>query len=334
MLAPGDQFVRQFGGREIEPARREGTPARPLIWCSTRTASLNCPFSARPVFGLEGHDVNSPNCMSLKPGLSGGRSPGAHRGEHKSLVEHKIRVAVVGSGGAAAHVYQQLTYLSAGTIVPIDADRVDITSLSRLIGALPPRPRRTILDRLLGRGKGDIGRLKVDVMTRMINAIDLEVHVIPFAEFFPTQATVDTLRHCDLIVACVDRLQVRDDLNRFAKRYLTPLIDVGIEITRDLPARLHLPRGHRRRATPARRRLRPGRRTDPDHRPRVAAAAARAGHPATPQGPTPRTCGMSDGFRGYARRRRAAHLGKFMASASRPLYGPDWQRDGFMMRST
>jgi molybdopterin-synthase adenylyltransferase len=38
-------------------------------------------------------------------------------------------------------------------------------------------------------------------------------------------------------VACVDRLQVRDDLNRLAKRYLIPLIDVGIEITPEPVAR-------------------------------------------------------------------------------------------------
>lgn len=142
----------------------------------------------------------------------------------------RARIGVVGSGGAAAHLYQQLAYLGVGAIVPADADNVDITSLNRLIGALPPR-RRSFLDRLLGRGKGDVGRLKVEVMTRMINTIDPSIQITPYPEFFPTEATVKALRHCDLIVACVDRLQVRDDLNRFAKRYLIPMIDVGIEIT-------------------------------------------------------------------------------------------------------
>jgi len=42
---------------------------------------------------------------------------------------------------------------------------------------------------------------------------------------------------------------------------------------------------HRRRATPAR--LRPGRWTDPDHRPRAAAAPARHRHPTTPTRPPP-----------------------------------------------
>ena len=159
---------------------------------------------------------------------------------------------MVGSGGAAAHVLQQLAYLGTGAIVPADADTVDITSLNRLIGALPPR-RRTFLDRLLGRGKGDVGRLKVEVMTRMINAIDSSIQVTPYPEFFPTEATVKALRHCDLIVACVDRLQVRDDLNRFAKRYLIPMIDVGIEITpgRDHPGAVEAITGRVTKVLPA-----------------------------------------------------------------------------------
>ena len=164
----------------------------------------------------------------------------------------QARVGVIGSGGGAAHVLQQLAYLGIGGITPVDADRVDITSLNRLIGALPPR-RRTLLDRLLGRGKGDVGRLKVEVMKQMINAIDPDIEITPFAEFFPTMATVEALRHCDLIVACVDRLQVRDDLNRFCKRYLIPLIDVGIEITpdRDSPGAVEAITGRVTKAVPA-----------------------------------------------------------------------------------
>jgi molybdopterin-synthase adenylyltransferase len=164
----------------------------------------------------------------------------------------QARVGVVGSGGAAAHVYQQLGYLGTGAILPVDADTVDITSLNRLIGALPPR-RRSFLDRLLGRGKGDVGRPKVKVMARMITAIDSSIQVTPYPEFFPTEATVKALRHCDIIVACVDRLQVRDDLNRFAKRYLIPMIDVGIEITpsRDHPGAVEAITGRVTKVLPA-----------------------------------------------------------------------------------
>src|SRR5262249_22294752 len=64
-------------------------------------------------------------------------------------------------------------------------------------------------------------------------------------------------------------------------------LDVLAPLDRDLPARLHLPRRHRRRAAPARGRPRPARRADPGHRPGTAAAAARHRHPAAPARPAP-----------------------------------------------
>ena len=87
----------------------------------------------------------------------------------------------------------------------------------------------------------------------MISVIDPDIEVTPFVELFSTTATVEALRHCDLIVACVDRLQVRDDLSRFCKRYLIPLIDVGIEITpdRDRPGAVEAITGRVTKVMPA-----------------------------------------------------------------------------------
>jgi molybdopterin/thiamine biosynthesis adenylyltransferase len=141
------------------------------------------------------------------------------------------RVGVVGVGGGGSHIVQQLAYLGVGSIVVIDGDVVDLTNLNRLIGALPPGRGRGPLGRLGFRTCGDVGGLKVDVMVRMVRAIAPEVEVIALPEPFPSERTVAALRECDVIVGCVDRLQVRDDLNRFAKRFLTPMIDIGLEIT-------------------------------------------------------------------------------------------------------
>src|SRR5262249_15433531 len=64
-------------------------------------------------------------------------------------------------------------------------------------------------------------------------------------------------------------------------------LEVLAPLDRALPARLHLSRRRRRPAAPARRRLRPGRGTDPGHRPRAIAAPARHRHPTAPPGPAP-----------------------------------------------
>jgi molybdopterin-synthase adenylyltransferase len=140
------------------------------------------------------------------------------------------RIGVVGCGGGGSHVIQQLAYLGIGHLVLVDPDLVEETNLNRLIGATPGRFGGSILRRLLRGHKGDVGRLKVDVMHAMASAINPSIEVTRVADRFPSTASVAALKGVDLIVSCVDQLQVRDDLNRLAKRYLIPMVDIGIEI--------------------------------------------------------------------------------------------------------
>lgn len=140
------------------------------------------------------------------------------------------RVGVVGCGGGGSHVIQQLAYLGVGTFVLADGDRVEVSNLNRLIGAVPGRRHRGLLDRLLGRGLGDVGRPKTEVMQRLVEQVAETATVVAYVESFPSASTVAALRQCDVIVSCVDHLQVRDDLNRLCRRYLIPLIDIGLEI--------------------------------------------------------------------------------------------------------
>jgi molybdopterin-synthase adenylyltransferase len=143
------------------------------------------------------------------------------------------RVGMVGAGGGGSHVIQQLAYLGVGTLIISDGDCVELSNLNRLMGAIPARRHSTVVDRLLSRGRGDVGLPKIEVMQRLVHKVAEDATVVAYFEHFPSAATVRALRECDVIVACVDRLQVRDDLNRLCKRYLIPLIDVGLEIVAD-----------------------------------------------------------------------------------------------------
>ena len=96
-----------------------------------------------------------------------------------------------------------------------------MTNLNRLVGAAAQRTRH-LIDRLLDRTRGDVGKPKVEVMQRMVHEVSETTVVTNLFEHFPSSATVEALRQCDVIIACVDRLQVRDDLNRLCKRYLIP----------------------------------------------------------------------------------------------------------------
>lgn len=150
-------------------------------------------------------------------------------GAHGQSLIKASRVGIVGCGGGGAHVVQQLAYLGIGAFVLVDADKVEETNLNRLIGAAAAG-KRTWFDRLFGRKLGDVGRLKVEIMERVIRSANPDAEVTTFSEFFPSEQTVEALRGCDVLVACVDKLQVRDDLNRFAKRFVIPMIDIGIQI--------------------------------------------------------------------------------------------------------
>jgi molybdopterin/thiamine biosynthesis adenylyltransferase len=150
-------------------------------------------------------------------------------GAHGQARLKGARVGVIGCGGGGAHVIQQLSYLGIGNFVLVDGDDVDETNLNRLVGAFPA-PRLGWLRRLIRRGSSDVGAPKVDVMTRLIRRVNDQATVASFKAWFPSEETVAALRTCDVLVACVDKLRVRDDLNRFAKRFLIPMVDVGLQI--------------------------------------------------------------------------------------------------------
>jgi len=65
---------------------------------------------------------------------------------------------------------------------------------------------------------------------QLVRSVSEAACVTVLAENFPSREALRALRECDVIVACLDRFQARDDLNRFCKRYLIPLIDLGIEV--------------------------------------------------------------------------------------------------------
>ncbi len=141
-----------------------------------------------------------------------------------------LTVGIVGCGGGGSHVIQQLAYLGIGNLILVDADVVEESNLNRLIGASGPKPSRTFWRRFWRRAKGDLGATKVSVMERMIREIDHSIDVVRLPTRFPDTETIEILRRSDVIVSCVDSLHARDDLQRLCKRYLIPMIDIGIEI--------------------------------------------------------------------------------------------------------
>ncbi len=126
-------------------------------------------------------------------------------------------VAVVGLGGAGSMVSQQLTHLKVGKIILIDKDKIEKSNISRIVGAT----------------KSDVGENKTLPAERLIKATDPGIVILKINDFAPTPEIYQELKSTDVIISCVDKVAARIALNNFSKRYLVPLIDVGVTIRRE-----------------------------------------------------------------------------------------------------
>jgi molybdopterin-synthase adenylyltransferase len=124
-------------------------------------------------------------------------------------------VGVLGVSGGGSHVVQQLAHQGIGTLIPVDDQLVDETNLGRLVGAV----------------HADIDITpKVTVAYRVATNIDPNITVVRVPARFPSPKAIAALKEADVVVACLDRFDAREDINAFCQRYLIPLIDVGMAI--------------------------------------------------------------------------------------------------------
>jgi len=135
-------------------------------------------------------------------------------GADSEVVLNRTKAALVGLGGGGSHVAQQLAHIGLGSFLPIDPDLIEDTNLNRLVGA-------TMEDVKLGTAK-------VDIAERVINAVNPAAEVIKRRANW-TEVTAE-LRDVDVIFACVDSIGCRSELEAFARRFLIPLIDIGMDV--------------------------------------------------------------------------------------------------------
>lgn len=135
-------------------------------------------------------------------------------GANSEIVLGRSRAALVGLGGGGSHVAQQLAHIGLGNFLLIDPDFIEDTNLNRLVGA-------TLEDVKLGTAK-------VDIAERVIKGVNPGAKVVKRKASW-TEVT-DELRDADVIFACVDSMVCRSELESFARRFLIPLIDIGMDV--------------------------------------------------------------------------------------------------------
>lgn len=126
-------------------------------------------------------------------------------------------VALVGLSGGGSHCAQQLAHQGFGTFFLIDDELVDATNRGRLVGS------RT----------SDDGRHKTAVAKRLIKGIDRRATVIRIDHRSSHCDAIAAIAAADLVVSCVDTFGARAEINALCRRYLVPMIDVGMTLISD-----------------------------------------------------------------------------------------------------
>lgn len=123
-------------------------------------------------------------------------------------------VGIIGLGGGGSHIVQQLAHLGFLRYVIFDCDRMVSSNLNRLVGAVA----QDVID----------VTPKVDIAERLIRGVRPSADVRKIPDIWQKHST--QLRQCDLVFGCVDGFDQRRQLEVFLRRYLIPLIDIGMDV--------------------------------------------------------------------------------------------------------
>lgn len=135
-------------------------------------------------------------------------------GPDSDRVLKSATIGLVGLGGGGSHVVQQLAHIGIGGFVLVDPQAIDETNTNRLVGG-------TLAD-------VDAKTAKVAIGKRVIDGLEPEARVRLLQERW--QDVMPMLRSCDIIIGAVDKLSLRDELERFARSHLIPYIDIGMTV--------------------------------------------------------------------------------------------------------
>ena len=163
-------------------------------------------------------------------------------GPDSDAVLEAATIGIVGLGGGGSHVVQQAAHMGIGGYVNVDPQTIEKTNTNRLVGGTladvyckPAKPgigKRLVrgLNRLVG-GTLDYThceRTKMGIAERVIRGLSPDARIVSIRDRW--QEGTDQLKTADVIVGAVDSFAERDELERFARRYLIPYIDIGMDV--------------------------------------------------------------------------------------------------------
>ncbi len=135
-------------------------------------------------------------------------------GENCDEIYETSIIAIIGLCGGGSHIAQQLAHIGFKNFILLDPDIVEESNLHRMIGSC----RQDAVDEAY----------KTVVIDRLIKKIQPDANIKQVIGEW--QENHELLRACDAIVGCVDSYSVRDELERYGRRYLLPYIDIGMDV--------------------------------------------------------------------------------------------------------
>lgn len=139
-------------------------------------------------------------------------------GDQASLQVSGFRCGIAGGGATGSALLPLLLRLGVKEAVQFDKDIVEETNLNRLLGA-----RRTDVNEKMP---------KTGIHTRTVEESGLGMTLVTVEAWAGDPATWDALKACDVVFCCTDDHVGRLFLNRFARFYGIPVIDVGLAMQR------------------------------------------------------------------------------------------------------
>ena len=131
----------------------------------------------------------------------------------------RLKVGVVGCSGTGSILIAQLAHLGVGRLLLIDPDHVEENNLNRIVGATMEDARNKAL--------------KVDVMKRNVERLELGTEVLAIPSDLATPKAVRAISECDVGFGCMDGVEGRNLLNVIASFYLLPYFDLGVRLDAD-----------------------------------------------------------------------------------------------------
>ncbi|MGC4174490.1 ThiF family adenylyltransferase [Demequina sp.] len=156
-------------------------------------------------------------------------------GDRGQQILGRMKVGVIGAGGAGSIIIEHLTRLGVREVVIVDPDLIESSNLPRVVGSKVRDTRPLLTSRRLGRIGKYFERLretKVHIAKRHAREASSTV-VTPLALSVMEPQAAQHLLDCDYIFLAADSMQSRLVFNAMVHQYLIPGVQMGVKIQVD-----------------------------------------------------------------------------------------------------